>query len=596
MRVIRDVFTQARPIDRRIEKVIDYAATDEARLEQEISEYEVTASVERALRRFIEAFDDGARLGTVTEIGVWVSGFYGSGKSSLTKYLGLALDSRRKIKGVPFVDRLADRIPDRALGLHLKKVAKQHKAAIFMLDLGTDQLAESASDSVANVLYWNVLKELGFSKEKKVADLEIRLEQDQKLAAFEAAYEAHYPGREPWRVIHDDPMLAVTRASALVPAFYPDDFKTPADFRQLRYQPTEDVKELARRIIALVRRRTGCEAIVFFVDEVGQYVAPRRELILNLDGLVRAFKEAGQGKVWFVATAQQTLTEISERASLNSAELFKLKDRFPISLELLATDIREITAQRLLKKNADGEAELKRRYQASAELLELHTHLTDWQGGKGTLDADTFASLYPFLPSRLDLVLDLIRALARRTGGTGLRSAIRLVTRPHDEARMLGIEYFVRIAVRDKPAAVVVIVDAEERCVARTAAGEPPLGPELLGRARAVAGDIPVAVVVANRMFEAWFLADFHSLRSRKKLPADARFQHWRAPETVGGCKGWLEAALGVKYRETVDQGRLAADVSLPVRHHMRGRAPSFHKLYREVDRISRAVAPKGGP
>ncbi|MCC6521359.1 MAG: BREX system P-loop protein BrxC [Polyangiaceae bacterium] len=427
MRVIRDVFTQARPIDRRIEKVIDYAATDEARLEQEISEYEVTASVERGLRRFIEAFDDGARLGTVTEIGVWVSGFYGSGKSSLTKYLGLALDSRRKIKGVPFVDRLADRIADRALGLHLKKVAKQHKAAIFMLDLGTDQLAESASDSVANVLYWNVLKELGFSKEKKVADLEIRLEQDQKLAAFEAAYEAHYPGREPWRVIHDDPMLAVTRASALVPAFYPDDFKTPADFRQLRYQPTEDVKELARRTIALVRRRTGCEAIVFFVDEVGQYVAPRRELILNLDGLVRAFKEAGQGKVWFVATAQQTLTEISERASLNSAELFKLKDRFPISLELLATDIREITAQRLLKKNADGEAELKRRYQASAELLELHTHLTDWQGGKGTLDADTFASLYPFLPSRLDLVLDLIRALARRTGGTGLRSAIRLV-------------------------------------------------------------------------------------------------------------------------------------------------------------------------
>ncbi|MCC6528210.1 MAG: DUF4276 family protein [Polyangiaceae bacterium] len=171
------------------------------------------------------------------------------------------------------------------------------------------------------------------------------------------------------------------------------------------------------------------------------------------------------------------------------------------------------------------------------------------------------------------------------------------ITQPFDAKRQLGIEYYVARAVRERPAAVVVIVDAEERCVARTAAREPPLGPELLGRARAVAGDIPVAVVVANRMFEAWFLADFHSFRSRGVLPAGARFQHWRTPEAVGGCKGWLEAALGVKYRETVDQGRLAAAVSLPLRRHMRARAPSFRKLYCEIERISRsrARAQRGG-
>jgi hypothetical protein len=427
MHLIREAFTQTRPLDRRIEKVIDYAATDEERLDQEIAEYEVTPSVEAGIRRFVELYDEGVRLETVADIGIWVSGFYGSGKSSLTKYLGFSLDARRTIRGVPFVDRLADRIPDPSLRLLLKNTAKRHRTAVFMLDLATDQMAESASETVSNVLYWNVLRELGYSKEKKVANLEMRLERDKQLDAFRAAYGQRYPGKEPWDVIHNDPMLAVTRASTLVPTFYPDDFKDPRDFASLQYEPIEDVREVAARVVGLIRERRACDSIVFFVDEVGQYVGPRRELILNFDGLVKAFKEIGKGKVWLVATAQQTLTEISEKASLNSAELFKLKDRLPHAIQLEATDIREITARRLLQKNPEGEAELKRRFKASAEILSLHSHLVDWPGGSATLDADTFARLYPFLPARFDLVLDLIHALARRTGGTGLRSAIRIV-------------------------------------------------------------------------------------------------------------------------------------------------------------------------
>ena len=296
------------------------------------------------------------------------------------------------------------------------------------LDLATNQLAESASnETVSNILYWNVLRELGFSKEKKVADLELRLHRENRLDAFRDAYAQRYPGKEPWDVLHNDAMLAVTRASALAPTFYPDEFKGPADFAALHYQPIVDVKEIAQRIIDLIRERRGCDAIVFFVDEVGQYVGPRRDLILNLDGLVKALKEIGKGQVWFVATAQQTLTEISEKASLNSADLFKLKDRLPHSIELESTDVREITARRLLQKSAEGETKLKRSFRDSSELLALHTHLSDWPGGSAALHPDTFAELYPFLPARFDLVLDLIRALARRTGGTGLRSAIRIV-------------------------------------------------------------------------------------------------------------------------------------------------------------------------
>src|SRR5438552_4328994 len=109
-RMIRSLFSTRRPIDRPIEKVIDYYAVSDERLRAEVEEYEVTQNVERSFRRFLDHFGDGVRGGQVTEIGVWVSGFYGSGKSSFTKYLGFALDPTRKVGNRLFLDLLAERI------------------------------------------------------------------------------------------------------------------------------------------------------------------------------------------------------------------------------------------------------------------------------------------------------------------------------------------------------------------------------------------------------------------------------------------------------------------------------------------------------
>src|SRR5437868_3058681 len=95
MTLIRSLFSTQRQIDRRIEKVIDYSATEHERLVSEIQEYEVTANVENAFRKLLENYENAVAGGRVSEIGVWVSGFYGSGKSSFTKYLGLALGGYR---------------------------------------------------------------------------------------------------------------------------------------------------------------------------------------------------------------------------------------------------------------------------------------------------------------------------------------------------------------------------------------------------------------------------------------------------------------------------------------------------------------------
>src|SRR6266702_4693586 len=422
---IRSLFSTRRPIDRPIEKVIDYYATDAKRLLAEVEEYEVTENVERNLRRFLEVFGAGVRTGQVVETGMWVSGFYGSGKSSFTKYLGFALDPARVVDGRPFLDLLAERISAPDVRQALKTLAAKYPVAVIMLDLGAEQLASSSIATVSTVLYWKILQWAGYSKEEKLAQLELQLDREGRLDAFRQAYKAKF-GTD-WETDHNDPLLGMARADQIVPQFLPREYSAPGAFRSLRFSLAGDVRDRARETLDLIRRKTGRQNILFLIDEAGQYVAPRGELILNLDGLARNFKELGQGRVWIVATGQQTLTEILERAAYNSAELTKLRDRFPISLELEARDIREITWKRLLTKSAEGEAVLAGLFRQHGQALAANTRLTGTSLFKGDPDEETFVRLYPFLPQHFDLLMELVRTLARSTGGIGLRSAIRVI-------------------------------------------------------------------------------------------------------------------------------------------------------------------------
>jgi hypothetical protein len=107
---IKHLFDSSKDIYRTIEKVITYGAVQKHRLKAEIAEYAVTENLEDHLERLLSSMQAAMELGGENEVGVWVSGFYGSGKSSFTKYLGLALDSTVQVDGVPFLRHLQDRL------------------------------------------------------------------------------------------------------------------------------------------------------------------------------------------------------------------------------------------------------------------------------------------------------------------------------------------------------------------------------------------------------------------------------------------------------------------------------------------------------
>ncbi|HOT29800.1 MAG TPA: BREX system P-loop protein BrxC [Candidatus Ozemobacteraceae bacterium] len=426
MPTIRELFDPSRSIDRRIEKVITYDATVEDLLEQEIREYVATDSIQEHFGTLLDLLEEGMTSGNNPEVGVWVSGFYGSGKSSFTKYLGFALDPARTLRDRPFREWLYDRFTSKALRQRLNVVAKKCPAVVVMLDLASDQWAGASLAAISSILYAKIMQWAGYSRDEKIAYLEFMLERDGRLDAFKARIRDVSKGKE-WEEIRNQPLATKALAAKVAVEFYPEFFPDTKAFNEIRIEERVKESDRVKEMLDLIERRTGHRNILFVLDEVGQYVAAREDLILNLDGLAKNIKNIGRGSAWIIATAQQTLTEDDPRAITNSTKLFKLKDRFPITIDLEASDIREICHRRLLTKSAEGLATLEALFDRHGPQCRHATDLKNTRFYRADLTKETFCRFYPFLPQHFDILLQLLARLARTRGGVGLRSAIKVI-------------------------------------------------------------------------------------------------------------------------------------------------------------------------
>ncbi|MEN3951268.1 BREX system P-loop protein BrxC [Iodidimonas sp. SYSU 1G8] len=425
MTQIRSLFDPQRGIERSIEKVISYQASQEERLKAEISEYIVTDSIDQQLERLLENIQAALDSDGSHEVGVWVSGFYGSGKSSFTKYLGLALDQRVIVDGQPFLRHLYDRLRRPQTKALLNAVASRLSAAVILLDLASQQIAGATLAEVSTVLYHKVLQQLGYSRNLKVAALERKLKRDGRYEEFVKLF-ADQTG-EIWTDYHNDELVVDSLLPALAYEMYPLLFQSDQAFSAATSDMIYLMNDRVQEMIDVIREETGKDHVVFVIDEIGEYVGGDTRKIHDLQGLAENIKNIGHGKVWMFGTAQQTLTEDDPRMAINSPLLFKLKDRFPISVELESSDIKEICYRRLLGKSAAGEAELGGLFDRHGQALRHNTKLADAKFYDAGFDRQAFINLYPFLPAHFEILLRLLGALAKSTGGIGLRSAIKVI-------------------------------------------------------------------------------------------------------------------------------------------------------------------------
>lgn len=408
---IRELFRG--DIERPIETVIHVDLSDEATVAHEIEEYVVTENIREHLEELADVYGDNARNPSEST-NVWVSGFFGSGKSSFAKAIGYAL-ANPLIEGRTATDRLLARANSHKLEALLNTAHKQAPTIAVFLDLasGRDMLREG--ESLVLPVYRGLLKRLGYSSNELLAELEITLEAEGRLQAFETAVLEATDGR-PWAQVRDV-ALAKNYASRALHLIDSATFPSADSWAKAAAAPNIDHNWLANRALELLARRgDGAKRLVFVVDEVGQYVARSIQRMFDLQGLAEAFQKK-RGPLWLVVTSQERLSDVVDSLESRQVEYARVQDRFPLRVDLLPSDIHEVTSRRVLDKTDAGRSLVSDALAAHRNQFNAHVRLES-PTRAADIAEDEFVRLYPLVPYQVQLLIDAVSARRAQGGGS----------------------------------------------------------------------------------------------------------------------------------------------------------------------------------
>lgn len=426
---IRELF--AKDVTRPIAPVVYFHEDDPAKLRTEVREYIVTGGypasdprasrnkeggiheeLVRLLRNIRAELDQGANLPAC-----WISGYYGSGKSSFAKLLGLSLDGRKLDDGTALTEAFLarDESPLRADLLQAwAGLVTGIKPMAVTFDIGAK--AHDGEHVHAAVLR-QVQARLGYCTKRVVADFELALEIDGQYPAFLDA--AKRVLKKPWSELKDA-RLADTHFSHAMHGLDAERYREPTSWLDSRMAvgaaEGSDPSSVVRAISEMVQRRAPGRMLFIVVDEVSQYVHDSGDRMLKLQSFVSELGARLQGSAWLLATGQQKLDDIAGVA------LAKLRDRFPdkLRVHLGNANIRDVVHQRLLKKTPAGASRLAAEFERHRPDLRLYAY-----GCEDITDQD-FVDVYPMLPKQIDLLLKITTALRARSSRTqGDAQAIR---------------------------------------------------------------------------------------------------------------------------------------------------------------------------
>jgi hypothetical protein len=408
---IKDLF--ANDISRRIEEVIKVDQADEHIVRDELDEYVVTDSIRSHFTEILERYWETPKK-PHEGIAVWVSGFFGSGKSSFAKYLGLALENRA-ILGEGAAHTLGQRTGDPKVQVLLQNISEQIPTNAVIFDVSTDRGIRTGNQTLTEIMYRLFLQSLGYARDLDLSELEITLEAEGRLDAFKAKY--HDIFDKDWDVEKGKIALAVQQASRVMHELDADTYTTVDSWRESAMKRADiNPGDLAKRCLELMHRRRAGKNLVFVVDEVGQFVARDVQKMLDLQGVVQNLGRLGRGKLWVVVTSQEKLSELVGGLDDKRVELARLMDRFPLQVHLEPSDISEVTSKRVLAKKAAAQTTLRELFTQHRGRLTDNTRLTA-DIKLPELSTESFVDLYPLLPYQIDLIIDVVSGL-RTAGGT----------------------------------------------------------------------------------------------------------------------------------------------------------------------------------
>lgn len=431
--------TIKRDLGIRIEGVVK--VFDKSALEAEMREYVVTDKIEAELRKIFDTFayaSDMLRRGGKHRdvMGIWVSGFFGSGKSHLAKVLGYLLQNDVLIEGSDercidtFIKHLSDTPRGKDIRLRLGEIKQTTQTKTIAFEIKSRQSLNNPN-SVGEILLSEFYRHIGLSENFVVARIERSLQQRELLDKLEVLYENRFS--IPWRSPggRDDLMTVRRRLAELLPEIdsvaYPDkqSAKTALTdmFRHARITAEGIADELVDWVATQKTTNGKVQHLVFVIDEMGSFIGDSNDKIGEFNAISEMIGNKGKGKVWIVATSQQDLESVVDRTNFQPALVGRLNARFELKPHLISDEIGKVVSERILKKHPAQEAELEAIYLENegriAQLSDIGStrHL-------GDIDERSFIDCYPFLPHQIRLAQDIFEALSGFRISGGVRSMI----------------------------------------------------------------------------------------------------------------------------------------------------------------------------
>ncbi|MCH5164332.1 MAG: BREX system P-loop protein BrxC [Clostridiales bacterium] len=409
--IIKDLFQE--DINRPINGVIKVDQNTIDVIEQEVREYVITKELKKHFIQFFDYYGDAFATPTA-DVGVWISGFFGSGKSHFLKMLSYILENR-EIDGKPTVEYFRNKFADDPATFMLIDKATKNVTETILFNIDIEGSINKDKTAVLRVFAKMFYNHLGFYGENlKVAKLEQFIAKKGKTAEFHRVFkekngEDWLNARDAFAFFEDDVVATLQEVLGMS--------ETAAHNWFDGTETTEmSIAQLVSEIKDYVNSKPSNFRLLFMIDEVGQYVGTDTDLLLNLQSLVEKIGSECGGNVWVVCTGQEAIDEIIR---VRENEFSRIQARFKNRLSLTSSSVDEVVQKRILKKKdtvvPDLEAVYSRNDSVLRNLFTFTDSMLDIKGYTGTTD---FVVNYPFVPYQFTLMQRVFNEI-RKHGNAG---------------------------------------------------------------------------------------------------------------------------------------------------------------------------------
>ena len=406
---IKEMFEK--DIDRDIKGVIKVGQNDEENIYQELDEYVVTNELLKHFTRFFSNYNKGIQSPT-DDIGVWISGFFGSGKSHFLKILSYILDSNLRVHGRRPIEFFKDdgKIKDpMVIGDMEAATNVSSDVILFNIDSKAAGQSNANKDDILSV-FIKVFNEMqGYCGGMPfLAEFEKKLDAKNKFDEFKQEFkningESWEDSRDEFYFISDDIVQSVVHIG----------FMSENEANNWALKAEENfnfsIEDFAFEVKEYCANKGNNHHVIFLVDEVGQYIADDTKLMLNLQTIVEELGIKCHGKAWVVVTSQQNIDDITK--DIKGMDFSKIQGRFKTRLSLSSSNVDEVIRRRILAKTDVAQQRLEVEYADFEPILKNILTFEKSAEMKTYENANDFANIYPFVPYQFNRVQDVLTSI-----------------------------------------------------------------------------------------------------------------------------------------------------------------------------------------